>query len=130
MKPEDVTPELLQWLKTTAEKSSDFVQEQAPLLAREIVAWHFWSSIFLVVVFAFLWLASLALAFWIFRQRNKSHNWQSDVEPFCGIAAAIVLMSTLFFFLMGCCHNGYNAVKASCAPRLIVLEKIGTLMKR
>jgi hypothetical protein len=118
VKPEDVTPELLDWLKTTAERSSEFVEREAPLLANEVVAWHFWSSVFLASAILFFSFALLGFATWLWRMGGKDPRECSMIVFLVGLLIWIPAII-----------NGYEAVKASVAPRVVILEYVKGAMK-
>lgn len=136
MKPEDVPPELLDWLKTTAERSSEFVEREWPLLANEIVAWHFWSSVTAACLFAAISLSMAAigcvlLRYWLVRPPidRDSSIAQDTVTEGIGVGFCSLFVAAALIGFMGVSPNAYAAVKASVAPRVVVLEYVKGAVK-
>lgn len=118
MKPE-LTPELMDWLKGAAEKSAEFVQREAPLLAGEIVAWHYWSSVYLAVIFGMAAMAVIGIGLSIM---VASFKGSGDGDG-CFLGLVIALLGVI----VGCAgvgDNTYEACKAKVAPRVVILEAI------
>lgn len=121
--------ELLDWMKGAAENGGDFVAEQAPLLATEIVAWHFWSSVFCAGVGVAFVVLFLIAAFVFFRVATSCTSDQfSDGHPKAvlgvigGSACVLVAAMILGLAVVG---NTYEAIKASVAPRIVLIEYAG-----
>lgn len=115
--------ELIDWLRGVAEKGGEFVAEQAPLLAEEIVAWHFWSSVFMAVVLllgaAFVFCVSAVIWF-----KARRVFWD-DYGPEPVLILPFIVVSLLLVFAASNC---YEAVKASVAPRIVLIEYAGQAM--
>lgn len=116
--------DLLQWLRTTAESSAEFVKEQAPDVARDIIAWGVWGN----AATAGVWFIFAIVSGYMLK-RAMSH-WRSDEfdfddgmsvgSIFAGVFSAIgtlVSLGAVASFLL-------PAIKASVAPRLYLLEWI------
>lgn len=124
--------ELLEWMKGAAEKGGDFVAEQAPLLATEIVAWHFWSSVFIATVAVVAAVAMFACSVCFYRW-SRCKKWYSDPEvPIDGdckeyhlAPSGILCALSLFALLVVAVPCAYEAVKASVAPRIVLIEYAG-----
>ncbi len=119
MKPE-IDAELMEWLKDVAQKSSDFVEREAPLLATEIVAWHFWGSVLLgsISLAAFLSMVGVGV-YWVRKYSDDAPQWITGV------------LLLIFCFLPGLVFIacGTEAIRACVAPRVIVLEAVGRLTR-
>ena len=115
--------ELLAFVKKGAEATTDFAVEQAPLVAREIVAWTFWHAIAgcLLAVFA------AAFAFWcgrvVKRWANRRDVGEELMFPVFGAAAAGLVAVGLLV------TNAPAAIKVAVAPRLVIIDYIGKLTK-
>lgn len=116
--------EVIDWLKVGAEQSKDFVIEQAPMVAQEYVAWTFWEAVIgLAVCLLLAPLACLAFAITI--------RWMRDDEfgdPSGFVGAIITGMLAIGVFI-GAYANATTAIKATVAPRVVIIEKIATLTK-
>lgn len=129
MNDQTITPELQQRLITLldyvgdkAKAAEGFAIEQAPLVAREIVAWQFWSSIFLIFLFVMLGAVAWSIAVYCWRTRN---DW---FDPdFAAMVACFAAVAGIALPLAGGGTNGYIAVKATVAPRLVIIDYIKTI---
>lgn len=135
----------LDFLMRSMQETKDFTMEQAPLVAKEIVAWEFWKSSLAAVaclvaaVFALLVMRRVAVMVDRHyasvaeqaRERKKSDGRYSlycdDVDArysgeykqlhWIGVGVAIFLCIPVVI-------NTANAVKAAVAPRLVVLDYV------
>lgn len=135
MNPEQITPELLEWLKQTAEKSAEFVEREAPLLATEIVAWHFWASAVWFCGFSVAFLVAATIA----ARAYRAWSLQPVMTPHYAVPADTItvtygfvigistfLAAVLFMVTVGFAHD---AIKAAVAPRVVILEYVKGAVK-
>ena len=120
--------DLLAFVKAGAEKTTEFAVEQAPLVAREIVAWEFWSAAMFVIATLFAWAIWLRL----FPKRfgpaiDRGPDDPSAVTVVLGgiITGVLLLVATgIAAFL-----QAPQMVKSTVAPRLAIIDYIGRLAK-
>ena len=118
----DINNDLLDWLKESGEKGAAFIEREAPLLAQEIVAWYFWSSVFeLSLGLCFMLLVGIALAISLFQISKIAveEARQAIAFPACIIAALAAAVPGIAVV-----DGAYCATKATVAPRLVILEHI------
>lgn len=114
--------DLIAWLKSGADQGADFVMEQAPLLAQEIVAWEIWSNAASVVL---LLLAAALVSV-------AARRFQDWMEP--GDRANRLGIMLSWFMVMGfiaafVAFNLYDMIRPIVAPRLVILEKAAELLR-
>lgn len=129
MDKEQVALDVMNWVKETVEKGEAFIAQEAPLLAQEIVAWYFWHG----VIVALSCVASMALvlfAWWFFFQRIP--QWASDRmdQSFSYALASVVSIGLLLAASSTAVVQGVvPAVKATVAPRVVVLEEVSKSLR-
>lgn len=111
--------EYLQSFEAGIKKAGEFSAEQAPLVVQEFLQWEIIRNGVFGVCFAFLLLASIATAV---RYHFKA---EGEEKAFVWLFAAIPLIA--FGVSLGACTE--RAGKAFFAPRIVVLEKISTLVQ-
>lgn len=112
--------QLLKYIGTLAERADGFVVEQAPLLAREIVAWHMWSNTALAAMYFAGFVAGVWMARWLWR-----FPWEDPIHrPIA--ALPLVFAVAMATAALDCVHT---AIKAAVAPRLVVLEYVQRAVK-
>lgn len=123
-KTAEISGELLGWLKTTAQKGGDFLAEEAPLYAQEVVSWTFWSNSIGVVLISLGIVASILIArhCWTRCAAGMKSDYDSPNPAWLvpGIVLSIlplVLIMPLVFCIMG-------ATKAAVAPRMVIVEHV------
>ena len=109
--------QLLDYLGQTIKDGDGFVREQAPLLAREVVHLQLVSSIVTLVA-----VGTIATLAW--RYLGKLVRSNNEEYHHAGILFRIlvVLVGGLFVFV-----NGYHAMQAAFAPRMVVMNYIRSL---
>lgn len=135
MDAQKVIDEVVLYLNATEE----FVTEQAPLLAQEIIRhgiwWNlivalFWSiPLIIIIIIGYKLLIQLA-------QRYKNCNAEPRVRPYIdgedtvGLCALIIVVSILLclYPIIAVCSYTGDGIKALIAPRLYILEEIGKLL--
>lgn len=112
---------LLDFVKSGAEKTTDFAAEQAPLIAREIVAWQLWTSLVGIAFgLVMLFVVCVCLAVCI---RNK---WKEEPPVIiCGIVGLILGIGVIPVI----CVNTHKTIKATVAPRLVVIDYLKSEVK-
>lgn len=114
--------ELVGWLADTAKSTEAFVLEQAPDVARQIVAWGLWSSVFwlsVCVPFVMVGLWLLAKAFRTFK------NGDPDCDAFTLIVVGVILC----FPIVGVIDNAAQIVKIKVAPKVYLIEAAARMLK-
>ena len=114
---------LVQYLCDSVKDGGDFLRDQAPLVAKEIVSWTF--AIGLLGTIVSLAILLVILTFGVLSLRRG--QWSDSADPenkwavgqiICGLLLAIWLAAGMPYG-MSCAHD---AIKAACAPRLVVLD--------
>lgn len=118
--------ELVQWMTDAAKSGGDFVAEQAPQLAQEIVAWHFWSNVFTAALVSVVLLPIALAAGGICYRETKRTYPHGDGSG--AVLSGIVSLIAISIVTLTVGFNGYEAVKAAVAPRLIVIEYAGKVL--
>lgn len=91
-----------------------FVQQQAPDVCQQIIAWQFWFGALTAILCAIA-LLGVALGIW--------RAWKTEDEGHY-IPATIVGLMLSLFLCIGLYINTARAVKAKVAPKLVLLEQI------
>lgn len=113
---EKVQTELVAWIKAGGE----FVEAQAPLYAAEVVNWHFYSSVFVVICCVVLCVVSLAVS------GLALMGCDSKRIDFFGPVCIISLVVSAFSLLpIG--FGAADAIKAKVAPRVVIVEHLAKL---
>lgn len=127
----DIQKELLDWLKSAAEASGSVAAREIPAYAEELVSWYFWSSIVamgvtltLMVVSGFV--ASVLLRKWF--ALGPEQMWQDSTAPLAIPGVALTVFSIAMFFVTS--EKVYYAVKATVAPRVVVVEGLTESLRR
>jgi heme/copper-type cytochrome/quinol oxidase subunit 2 len=119
--------ELLTWLMDTVKQSGEFVQSQAPDVARQMVAWGMWSG-WCGVAICLLVIAALMAGGVKLIRYGASDKCEHD-EGACvgaGLIACVLTTIPLFILFVGAFPT---ALKATVAPKLYVLEQVGNMLK-
>ena len=116
---EEVTKTLLEW----ATQIKEGVVSEFPKLAREIVAFQLWSSITWMVV------ASVVLGCAVYAIKKTAKN--CDARQCTDAEGAVVVASVVISVVAAIVGLAQvdSAIKAVTAPRLVVVEKITSLVK-
>lgn len=113
--------------------SAEFAADQAPQLVQEFLAWEFWSNAVCCVTFAIMAWLSIVL----FRKAWNAipvlvtdKGWSGDSDrgllkciSFVLVCALVPVFSCVS---IGCAEH---AMKVKIAPRVVLLEKVGSLIK-
>jgi hypothetical protein len=104
------------------EGASSWTQEQAPLVVQEFLAWNFWMGalqatlLLIPIVLGGLFLISLC--------PKHQKEMQSDALDI-GFLLGIICIVPLVMGMLGLAQ----CIKTKVAPRLVVIEKLHTLLK-
>jgi len=112
---------LLDYLTDTMKSGVDFASEQAPLVAKEIIMYGAitsWAGVAAGIFFLLVGL--LFLAFSVKRMSDDADT---------GFAALMAAGVLLFFSAIFFGSNTGDAIKATFAPRVYVLEYVAKLVK-
>ena len=107
--------DLLAFVKAGAEKTTEFAVEQAPLVAREIVAWEFWSALGGVA----LCVAAIVVLVRIAKAPSDYRDEFVHVYLWAGV---------IIFSVVGLVAAS-AVIKSTVAPRLVIIDYIGRLAK-
>ena len=119
---EEVQQKMLEYLQTFEQgikKAGEFSAEQAPLVVQEFLQWVIVSNVVLGILAGGLLLLSVSIAIryhWKLEGEDKAFLWLFAAVPIIAFGIAFVTC-------------GERAGKAWIAPRIVVLEKISTLVK-
>lgn len=122
---EEIKVKVIEYLQTFEQgikKAGEFSAEQAPLVVQEFLAWEFWGNVIPAVSLLLLVLTSLVVTAVIW----KKTAGESFSEPRFAATLVTGLLTMFLAIPIGICST--NAAKVAIAPRLVVLEKISSLM--
>lgn len=128
----DSAEQIRAWVEGTA---GPFISEQAPLYAQEVVAWKLWGGISGLIVCLVMVAGGAALS-WLsvrlLRQAFKLENIGKYEEAggfgVGGLFVGLVALGLLVVGVAGIPGEVNSVVKASVAPRMIVLEHLRGLV--
>lgn len=125
---------LIEWLEHSLRDGGDFLKQEAPEVAREIVEFGFWSNLVIAIVCITTWgilmrilIPLLRKTFRIFRERSKALKDSSDdpMIEFCAMSGVGSLIVIACAILLPCIVGfATDCLKAKMAPRVYVLEWI------
>lgn len=121
--------EFLEWLKGAAVKGSDFIEEQAPLLARDIVNWELYSNGVFVVIGVSLVIFCICLWRYIYLNLPVI-DWDYPTPTNFRFMALILLAISVTVGGFVCTFEHLKpTIKAAAAPRLVVLDYVQKFVK-
>lgn len=103
----------------------DFASEQVPLYLKELIAYEFWSSTIHAVVYALVTLLCVKVFFHCRKRWNELKNDDGVPYVMCGL----VCVALSILFTCNTVGRVDDAIKAAVAPRVIIVEKIQSLIK-
>lgn len=113
---EEKLNQTLDWIGETASQGKDFVLEQAPLYAQELIRYEIISSLIFCSLFLVAGVVGLVLLF-----KSMKEQCPGEVDRFyLGMGA----MSVIPFSLFGTLETGMDAIKAYTAPRVVIVEHL------
>ena len=117
----------LKWVGETAQEGKEFILEQAPLYARELLEWEFMQGVIMAAVYGVILASLIKAGLLLFKgiKNDKPHYYNSDGK-IC-LIAIICLIS--IFATIGLVYNTCQAIKAKTAPRVIIMEHLNGLTK-
>ncbi len=131
-KTDEVLSKIVDKALNVAEKTGDFVIEQAPLLLQEFYAWHIWSNVFFIIFGIFLIYAGYKLPFLWMDKENKSYSYK--YFSLYGDDETIVAWT---FFVVGLIVGSiiilihlYDLIFILTAPKLYLIEYFSDLVAR
>ena len=109
----------LEWLRTTAESSTDFITQQAPLYAQELLAYGMWSSMAWVCLFLPIALVCVLGIRWAVKE-------DSDEE----LAGPCFFLSGALLFIVsgGLFTQALDIIMIQTAPRVYILENLPQIL--
>lgn len=138
--------ELVGWLADTAKSTETFVLEQAPDVARQMVAWGFWSA----CTYLILWLAlAAALLTWVaimwpqYRRIKTAHDAAVEksyemaqerprtpmfIEVF-GIVRWVALGFGVLIVMAASTTNLPTIIKCTVAPKVYLIEEAAKMLR-
>lgn len=125
---QDRLNEALDFILQTAQDGKSFVLDQAPEVAKEIVAWEFWGSVaraaFCMAIFVIAMCVLFKAIGLVRREFGKNVFEQCEGLIMGGILATVVSAVVCFVSGAGVGVNGGLAIRAHVAPRLVVLDYV------
>lgn len=118
--------DLIQWVKDGANQAGSFLNEQTPLFIQEYLNWIFWSGFITGTLMLVIFITLLVSTICYMKKYERSSN---DADGWCALIAGSVAVFVLIGFLTVGMTGYSNALKAKIAPRVLVVEKIGSLIK-
>ena len=114
-----------------AEKTGDFVMEQAPLILQEFYHWMLWKNIFLVGLFLMLFIITLLIPTW-FQRVKEPRKYVYDYKYFgryynaggCEGVPVITLILGSLAFLLPLLIRLYDLIFLLVAPKLYLIDYI------
>ena len=124
-KLEDQLAKAIEKAMGVAEKTGEFVIEQAPELLREFYAWHIAEHCLMMVL-----SATVIIMPWVYRKvlptcdeyMDKMSFFGKDVHAGFAIPGYIVGIGMAIFAAIGFCEHAMLLVKILVAPKLYLIE--------
>lgn len=123
-KTDEVLSEIAKKALIAAEKTGDFVIEQAPILLQEFYTWHIWSDVFFILFGITLIVFAIRLPYiWLSKEKSnfdyKYFNRYGDDEI---IGAWIVCVSGFIIGFVVILRCVYDLTYIICAPKLYLID--------
>ena len=112
-------------IEQSAGAAGSFVSEQTPLVAQEFLAWVFWCGCLQFVTSILGIIAAWAFIRWTYKA-FKGKDYFIDGP---GIPVTMIGIIVFAALLGSACKGGHDAAKVSIAPRIVLLEKVSSLVK-
>lgn len=123
-KTDEVLSEVVKKALVVAEKTGNFVIEQAPMLLQEFYAWHIWSAVFFILLGISFIIGGIRLPYlWLSKEEN---NWDYKYFKKYGDEGVIIAwfsygIGLLIGIIMLIC-NIYDLVYILVAPKLYLID--------
>lgn len=116
--------ELIGWLADSVKGSGEFVKEQAPEVAQQMVAWGaFCAAMWLAICVVLALLAAFVM--W-----RLDRAYPGDAKaPDSAVVGFMVSLCVIVACLLGAALNGGTLAKTQIAPKLYVLERVRGMLK-
>ena len=127
---EELQQKLLDYLSALEQATAEaggFLQSELPLVVHEIVAWVWWGSLLRLVFYAVVLTVLLLVVY--FGSKRVAQASFADAENASWFLFVMGTILSILFFGTGAMYNAQELVKASVAPRVVVIEKINELRK-
>jgi hypothetical protein len=114
---------LIEGAKQAGQDAVAFIQQHAPDLAEQVVRWHFWNGL-ITSVAALCACAALAYFARMGYLANKKDDYSGGdmVMMVCAMCAAFSFCVSVGF--------GAQAVKATVAPKVVLIETLADVVSR
>jgi hypothetical protein len=122
-----VLSEVVKKALMVAEKTGEFVIEQAPLLLQEFYNWHIVSSIFFIILFLIIAITCIRLPYLWLTDKTKESSYDSKYFGRYGDEQIVALSWCICVFgvisaVIGLFTNIYDLVFILIAPKLYLIE--------
>lgn len=118
----------LQWLRTTMESGTDFLTDQAPLYAEELLRYGLVSSCIMAAVGGLVVLVAILIFihYWRLYFRAKEHKSSYEMMDYELGWVPILLISTcaLLYGITQTSYSTISIVKINTAPRVYIMEHL------
>lgn len=123
-KTDEVLSEIAKKALIAAEKTGDFVIEQAPILLQEFYTWHIWSDVFFILFGITLIVFAIRLPYiWLSKEKSNFdykyfNRYGDDGIVFAWITFVIGIIIGSVIVLM----SSYDLAYIICAPKLYLID--------
>lgn len=123
-KTDEVLSEVVKKALVVAEKTGNFVIEQAPMLLQEFYAWHIWSDIFFILLGISFIICGIRLPYlWLSKEES---NWDYKYFKKYGDDGVIIAWFSygigLLIGIIMLIVNIYDLVYILVAPKLYLID--------
>ncbi len=116
-------------LEGSVKNAADLAKTEIPDIIQEWISWEFYSSVTLALFFFSMIIGLLCLSKKVINlcfTYEFHYKEDKNAARFLSIGIPLFISSLLFW---GCCYNSYYAIKIKIAPKVVILEKITSLIK-
>lgn len=123
--------QLSQWIKDTAANTGSFLNEQTPLFIQEYLAWEFWGSLIQAILSLIALIATIysGRKLFLWAQKRLEEDYTDVPAQFGYVFGGMTLLGIMAICLVNFYTNSVSAAKVAIAPRVVITEKIGSLLK-
>lgn len=121
--------DLSNWIKSATKTTGEFLSEQTPLYIEEYISWYFYSNLFYSIYGVVIFILTL-ITFLLFLKKGSKYDWNSEFHICMPLTVllAIILVGTSIN-LICVVSNVQNCIKAYVAPRVLIVEQFGNLIR-